>query len=75
MTAKHSNDESDVYQCPCCGARTIAHLGDYEICLVCNWEDDPVQAASPDYEGGANGLSLNQARNEWRKNKVEKSKE
>lgn len=39
--------------------------GGYEICDVCNWEDDPVQSSDPDYAGGANELSLNQARKEW----------
>ena len=27
-----------------------------------HWQDDPVQAADPDYEGGANTVSLRQAR-------------
>ncbi|MCI1189376.1 hydrolase [Hymenobacter sp. DH14] len=34
----------------------------YEICSVCFWEDDGIQANNPDYEGGANGPSLQQAR-------------
>ncbi|HDR2842196.1 TPA: hypothetical protein QCK30_000632 [Enterobacter sichuanensis] len=32
------------------------------MCLVCNWEDDPVQAEVHDYRGGANVMSLNEAR-------------
>lgn len=40
-------------------------LGEYEICDVCGWEDDPVQSADPDYVGGANKLSLKEARKEW----------
>lgn len=40
-------------------------LGEYELCEVCNWEDDPIQSAEPDYPGGANQKSLNQARKEW----------
>ncbi|QHC36517.1 CPCC family cysteine-rich protein [Komagataeibacter xylinus] len=48
--------------CPCCEALTISEYGDYEICMICNWEDDPVQSADPDFSGGANILSLNQAR-------------
>ena len=39
--------------------------GGYEICDVCDWEDDPVQFGEPDYAGGANKISLNQARKEW----------
>lgn len=51
--------------CPCCGAKVVTTPGEYEICDVCGWEDDPVQSADPDYAGGANKLSLNQARKEW----------
>jgi hypothetical protein len=36
--------------------------GTFEICPVCNWEDDNVQAADPTFEGGANSVSLVQAR-------------
>jgi len=55
----------DFKACPCCGSRVLTTLGRYEICEVCEWEDDPVQSADPDYTGGANKLSLNQARAEW----------
>ena len=40
--------------------------GSYEICPVCNREDDPVQAGDPNYEGGANPVSLTQARENFR---------
>ena len=36
------------------------------ICDVCRWEDDPVQFDDRDFEGGANGPSLNQAREFFR---------
>jgi hypothetical protein len=32
---------------------------------VCFWEDDPVQNEDPQYRGGANSLSLEQARNNY----------
>lgn len=48
--------------CPCCGAQESFEDGDYAICRVCNWENDPLQLENPDLEGGANKLSLNQAR-------------
>ncbi|HDR4305941.1 TPA: hypothetical protein QCP71_005223, partial [Bacillus anthracis] len=35
--------------------------GTYEICNICFWEDDSVQFKEPDYEGGANEVSLRQA--------------
>jgi hypothetical protein len=52
------------YPCPCCGLLTLDELppGTYEICPVCEWEDDPVQFNDPDYIGGANVMSLNQAK-------------
>jgi len=55
------------YRCPCCGYYTFADRpkGNYAICPVCFWEDDPVQLARPDYAGGANGISLNQARENY----------
>ncbi|MEQ9833234.1 CPCC family cysteine-rich protein [Pectobacterium versatile] len=37
-------------------------MGEYEICSRCRWEDDPFQASNPDRGGGANRMSLNQAR-------------
>lgn len=48
--------------CPCCYGLTLEEQGAYEICETCGWEDDPVQFADPDYRGGANKLSLNEAR-------------
>ena len=51
--------------CPCCGYRTLSdeEPGSYEVCKVCFWEDDIVQFDDPDYEGGANRVSLRQAVN------------
>lgn len=48
------------YACPCCGYLTFDDLLDssFEICAVCFWEDDNVQNEDPDYKGGANGISL-----------------
>jgi hypothetical protein len=52
------------YPCRCCGFLTLPEPpgGTYEICPVCFWEDDPVQGQDPDYAGGANAPSLNEAR-------------
>ena len=52
--------------CPCCGYKTMMRPvggthGTYDICPVCFWEDDGIQLADPDYEGGANRPSLRQA--------------
>jgi hypothetical protein len=58
---------SDKYKCPCCGNLTLdeAPPGTFEICPVCYWEDDNVQYDDPDFEGGANDVSLNQARDNF----------
>jgi anaerobic ribonucleoside-triphosphate reductase len=61
----NTNSNNDLQPCPCCGSKTVTILGQYEICEVCGWEDDPVQSTDPDYAGGANNLSLNQAKKEW----------
>jgi len=52
------------HTCPCCGYRTLADEppGTYAICEVCQWEDDQAQHDDPAFEGGANALSLHQAR-------------
>jgi hypothetical protein len=55
---------TDGYPCPCCGFLTLGEEppGTFEICPVCRWEDDYAQYHNPDLTGGANMVSLNQAR-------------
>lgn len=48
--------------CPCCGIGLVSEGHEFDICEVCGWEDDPVQFEDPDYSGGANRISLNEAR-------------
>ena len=57
------------YACPCCGNLTLSQEppGTFELCEVCYWEDDPVQFDDPDFGGGANRLSLNEARENFRR--------
>jgi hypothetical protein len=52
------------YPCPCCGLLTLDEEppGTFDICTVCGWEDDNVQFDDPDYTGGANTMSLNEAK-------------
>ena len=52
------------YACPCCEHLTLDKQppGTYEICPVCYWEDDGLQYHDPNDEGGANTMSLNEAR-------------
>ncbi len=51
------------FACPCCGYKSlnIKPPGTFEICEVCYWQDDPIQYNDPDFEGGANKVSLRQA--------------
>ena len=55
------------YPCPCCDYATLPEPtpGTFEICAVCGWEDDDVQCADPASAGGANTISLNQARSSF----------
>ena len=57
------------YKCPCCGCYTYNSEpnGSCDICPVCFWEDDPFQLEDPDLEGMANKVSLNQARENYKK--------
>jgi hypothetical protein len=57
------------YPCPCCGFLTLSEdtHETFEICPVCNWEDDDVQFNNPDFRGGANQESLNEARENYKK--------
>jgi hypothetical protein len=43
---------------------------DFDVCPVCDWENDSLQISKPDYDGGANELSLNQYRAEWEHKKA-----
>ena len=54
--------------CPCCGQTKVT---EYEICDVCDWENDPVQLSRPNFAGGANRLCLNEARRLWLKSSGE----
>lgn len=56
----------DRLTCPCCGEYRFEEEDFFEVCEVCGWEDDSLQRDEPDYAGGANHISLNQAREVWR---------
>ncbi|WP_456363939.1 CPCC family cysteine-rich protein [Priestia aryabhattai] len=51
------------YTCPCCGYKTLEEEppDTFDICEICFWEDDGVQYKDPDYERGANVISLREA--------------
>lgn len=52
-------------KCPICGKYEFEEYGNYDICLVCNWENDGLQYDDHNYAGGANDLSVNEARIEY----------
>jgi hypothetical protein len=56
-----------LFPCPCCHAPVVSEPGGFEICPICGWEDDPVQSVDASYAGGANELSLQEYREEWRR--------
>ena len=63
ILACFSERELDAYEslrCPVCKDYFFSEE-EYEICPICGWEDDPVQRKDPDFAGGANTLSLNEA--------------
>lgn len=52
------------FACPCCGYPTLGEPAAYEICELCNWEDDGQdEAAANEVWGGPNSdYSLAEAR-------------
>ena len=62
---KETGKNMGKFDCPCCGAKgTIDehYEGDFGICTVCGWEDDEVQNDNPSLQGGANEMSLEEAK-------------
>ncbi|MFC1879455.1 CPCC family cysteine-rich protein [Chloroflexota bacterium] len=50
---------SNLFPCPCCGFMVFDEpAGCFEICGICNWQDDPVQLEYPGMHSGANRASL-----------------
>ena len=51
-------------ECPVCKYQAFyskTFPGSYDICPICGWEDDNVQFCDPNFSGGANDKSLNEA--------------
>ena len=57
--------EDNVFFCAVCASPVPGQRGEYDICEVCGWEDDPVQTDDSSCAGGANVLSLDEARALW----------
>ena len=63
--------------CPVCEEFSFEIPDDFDICHICGWENDGLQRDQKDYWGGANSLSVNEAKvvysllqNEGSKSKV-----
>lgn len=54
------------HKCPVCNKYEFKDVSCYDICSFCGWEDDGVQLNDPDFDGGANELSLNQYKEQYR---------
>ena len=52
-------------KCPCCGKGIIKEW--FDVCDICGWEHDNIQYSNPNFKGGANKMSLNQAREAYKK--------
>jgi len=57
----------NLFPCPCCGNKTLEDIGEFDVCNICMWEDDPIQRGNPNDEIGANTKSLNEYKREWQK--------
>ena len=59
------NKGGDYLECPVCGKYYFTEENSFDICPICGWENDGVQADDHNYAGGANSLSVNEARIEF----------
>ena len=66
MTEKEDINMTEKLKCPVCGKYEFEEHDDFDICEVCGWENDGYQEEHPDYAGGANIISLNQAKKAYK---------
>lgn len=57
-------------KCPVCGEYEFEEDDDFDVCEICGWENDGIQNDDPDYDGGANSMSLNEFRAAWERRKA-----
>lgn len=56
--------EPELTKCPVCGQSMLEH---FEVCSICGWQNDYYQLDFPDKDGCANNMSLNEAREAYKK--------
>jgi hypothetical protein len=62
---------SQLYPCPCCGYLVFDEPpGSYAICPICFWEDDLPQLRFVGMTGGANGVSLIEAQQNYARHRA-----
>ena len=69
MKEIQEKQEEREYLCPCCGQYAFSGANTFEICEICGWENNRVQNEYPDFAGGANHMSLNEARKAFQEGK------
>jgi hypothetical protein len=52
--------------CQVCDNYNIGDYNEFDVCPLCGWEDDNIQRDDHDYDGGANWMSLNHAKANWK---------
>ena len=55
------------HKCPVCGQYEFESEGYFDYCDVCGWQDDMIQEMNPDEKYCANQMSLNEAREAYKK--------
>lgn len=54
-------------KCACCQQLTVDKDAAFDICPNCGWEKDATQNENPNYKGGANKMSLSEAKEAYKK--------
>ena len=57
------------HKCPVCGQYEFESEGSFDYCDVCGWQDDMIKEMNPDEKYCANQMSLNEAREAYKKGK------
>ena len=65
LLEKENTRKTGRHKCPVCGLYEFEQDSSYDICPYCEWEDDGVQGDNHNYRGGANRMSVNDAKAEW----------
>ncbi len=66
-----NKNEKKFIKCACCGSLEVpvGDDGHFYICNNCGWEKDEIQENKSNYKGGANKMSLNEAKKAYKEHK------